>query len=266
MLSRVVNQRENLNQLDIYIPDILHGSKNVFIKKRYLSAKKEYKSYFVINTSKEIVKSHTILYNGTTALRRFYSGIPSFLPSGSDHDKIEEFRNYVAALNDDVISFLSERLTILKEADNPLAFYIIPELISNAVKSNYIIEQKLTPVNDKKERNLSCMLEVVCLQNRKKPDHIDIIMRNYARYHEGVEKSIQDALCCRWTKKTKLLKEKIHRENSESSEYGLPSINNAIRKFYNGELFYDGYDDSFADFGAYQFTMRLLKEEAGVKS
>jgi hypothetical protein len=72
-------------------------------------------------------------------------------------------------------------------------------------------------------------------------------------------------LNCRWTKRDKLRKEKIHRENSESSEYGLPSINNAIRKFYNGELFYDGYDDSYADFGAYQFTMRLPKEEAGVK-
>jgi len=265
MLAKMVNQRENLNQLDNYIPAILHGYKNVFIKKHYLDTKSDYQSYFVINTSKEIVKSHTILYNGITALRRFYSGIPPFVPSGADHEKIEEFRTYVAALNEDVINFLSERLTILQEPDNPLALYIIPELISNAVKSNFIIENKLADVSKKKVRNMSCMLEIVCLVNRKKPDHIDLIMRNYAQFHEGVEKNIEDALSCRWTKKIKLLKEKNNRENSESSEYGLPSINNAIRKYYNGELSYDGYDDSYTDFGAYQFTMRLPKEFAGVK-
>ena len=265
MLARVVSQRENLQQLDTFIPEILHGSKNVFIKKRYLNTKSDYQSYFVINTSKGIVKSHTVLYNGITALRRFYSGIPLFVPVGGNRKKIEEFRNYVAALNDDVIKFLSERLTSLNEEDNPLALYIIPELISNAVKSNYIIEKKLSDKSRKKEKNLKCMLEVVCLVNRKKPDHVDIIMRNYARYHEGVEKSIEEALNCRWNKRIKLNKEKSNRDNSESSEYGLPSINNAIRKFYNGELHYDGYDDSYTDFGAYQFTMRLPKKEAGVE-
>ena len=265
MLAGLSNQKENLNQLDNYIPEILHGSKNVFITKRYLNTKKDYQSYFVINTSKEIVKSYTILYNGTTALRRFYSGIPPFVPAGVDNTKVDNFRNYVAALNEDVINFLSERLTILRESDNPMALYIIPELVSNAVKSNYVIEKKLAGGNLRKDKNLNCMLEVVCLVNRKNPNHIDLIMRNYARFHEDIEKSIEDALNCRWTKKDKLRKEKIHRENSESSEYGLPSINNAIRKFYTGELFYDGYDDSYADFGAYQFTMRLPKEEAGVK-
>jgi len=90
-------------------------------------------------------------------------------------------------------------------------------------------------------------------------------MRNYARFHEGVEKSIEEALSCSWTKSIKLKKEKNHRENPESSAYGLPSIHNAIQKFYNGELSYDGYDDSYDDFGAYQFTMRLPKDRAGVK-
>lgn len=265
MLAGVFNQKENLHPLDNYFPDILHGPKNVFIKKRYLNTKSDYQSYFVINTSREIVKSHTILYNGTTALRRFYSGIPPFVPAGVDREKIDYFRTYVAALNEDVIAFLSERLTMLKEPDNPMALYIIPELISNAVKSNYVIEKKLSGGKVKKDSNLSCMLEVVCLVNRKKPDHIDLIMRNYARFNEDVEKKIEEALNCRWTKRVKLRKEKIHRENCESSEYGLPSINNAIRKFYNGELFYDGYDDSYTDFGAYQFTMRLPKEKAGVK-
>ncbi|HPS87215.1 MAG TPA: hypothetical protein PLY36_10750 [Spirochaetota bacterium] len=260
MLAGSFDQRENLQQLDNYIPNILHGSKNVFIKKRYLNTERDYQSYFVINTSKEIVKSHTILYSGTTALRRFYSGIPAFVPAGVDNTKIEEFRNYVAALNIDVITFLSERLNLLKEPDNPMALYIIPELISNAVKSNYVIEKKLSGRIQKIDENLNCMLEVVCLVNRKKPDYIDLIMRNYARFHEDVEKSIEEALNCRWTNRVKLIKEKIHRENCESSEYGLPSINNAIRKFYNGELFYDGYDDSYAEFGAYQFTMRLPKE------
>jgi hypothetical protein len=265
MLTETVNQKDNLHQLDNFIPDILHGSKNVFISKRYLNAKRDYQSYFVINTSREIVKSHTILYNGTTALRRFYSGIPPFVPSGTNHDSIEEYRNYVAALNEDVISFLSDRLTALKEKDNPLALYIIPELISNAVKANYIIENKLFGKDKKKDKNLRCMLEVVCLINRKQPEYIDLIMRNYARFHESVEKNIEEGLNCRWTKRTKLNKEKIHRENCESSQYGLPSINNAIRKFYNGELSYDGYDDSYDDFGAYQFTMRIPKTEAGVK-
>jgi len=265
MLTGSVTQRKDLQQLDNYIPEILHGSKNVFIKKRYLNTQRDYQSYFVINTSKELVKSHTILYNGTTALRRFYSGIPPFVPSGVDCKKIEEFRNYVAALNDDVINFLSERLTILKEPDNPMSLYIIPELVSNAVKSNYIIEKKLSGENVNKSKNLSCMLEVVCLINRKKPDYIDLILRNYARYHEDIENNIEEALSCRWTKSIKLRNEKKHRDNCESSEYGLPSINNAIRKFYNGELSYDGYDDSYADFGAYQFTMRLPKADAGVE-
>jgi len=133
-----VNQKENFHQLDNSIPNILHGSKNVFIKKRYLNTKSDYQSYFVINTSRETVKSYTILYNGTTALRRFYSGIPPFVPADAPHDKIEEFRNYVAAMNEDVVNFLTDRITILKEADEPLALYIIPELISNAVKSNYV--------------------------------------------------------------------------------------------------------------------------------
>jgi len=265
MLAGTINQDETLNQLDNYIPNILHGSKNVFIKKHYLNTKRDYQSYFVINTSKGIVKSHTILYNGTPALRRFYSSIPPFMPVGADNNKIEEFRNYVVALNEDVVNFLSERLTILKEPADPMALYIIPELISNAVKSNYIIEKKLSDETRKKDRNMSCMLEVVCLVNRKKPDHIDLILRNYARFHEGVEKSIEEALNCPWTKRIKLRKEKKHRDNYESSEYGLPSIHNAIRKFYNGELHYDGYDDSYDDFGAYQFTMRLPKNEAGVE-
>ncbi len=265
MLGGVVNQKENFHQLDTSIPKILHGPKNVFIKKRYLNAKSDYQSYFVINTSKEIVKSHTILYNGITALRRFYTCIPPFVPADAPHAKIEEFRNYVAAMNDDVVNFLAERITILKEQDDPLALYVIPELISNAVKSNYIIEKKLNSELKEEDRNLSCMLEVVCLVNRNKPDYIDLILRNYARFHEGVEKNIEDALCCSWTKSIKLKKEKTHRENPESSAYGLPSINNAIRKYYNGELTYDGYDDSYADFGAYQFTMRLPKDMAGVK-
>jgi len=264
MLAKALNNGETIHQQDNFIPDILHGSKNVFIKNRYLSNKRDYKSYFVIETSKNQIKSHTILYNGTSALRRFYSSIPPFIPSGADVSKVEEFRNYVAALNEDVISFLSERLTTLKEPDNALSSYIIPELISNAVKSNYIIEKKLSDgLYDIK--NMSCMLEVVCLSNRNKPDHIDLIMRNYARFHDGVEKNIEDALTCRWTKRVKLRNEKNNRENCESSEYGLPSINNAIRKFYNGELYYDGYDDSYDDFGAYQFTMRLPKDKAGVK-
>lgn len=265
MLARVVDQRENISVPDSYIPEILHGSKNVFIRKHYLNTRRDYQSYFVINTSKGMVKSHTVLYNGTTALRRFYSGIPPFVPADGDHDKIEEFRAYVAALNEDVVNFLSDRLTVLKEEDSPLSLYIIPELISNAVKSNYIIERKLNSGVPRKEKNLSCMLEVVCLVNRRKPDHIDLIMRNYARFHEDIEKSIEKALNCHWTKNIKLRKEKKHRENPESSEYGLPSINNAIRKFFNGELFYDGYDDSYTDFGAYQFTMRLPKSDAGVK-
>jgi hypothetical protein len=265
MLTGAVTQRENLQNQDNYFPEILHGSKNVFIKKRYLNTKSDYQSYFVINTSGESVKSHTILYNGTTALRRFYSGIPPFTPAGTDSAKIDEFRKYVAALNDDVISFLSDRLTILKESDNPMALYIIPELISNAVKSNYIIEKKLSGSDVKKDKNLSCMLEVVCLTDRRKPDFIDLIMRNYARFDESIEKSIEESLNCGWTRRVKFRNEEIHRENCESSQYGLPSINHAIRKFYNGELSYDGYDDSYADFGAYQFTMRLPKDKAGVE-
>ncbi len=265
MFARAVNQKESLHQPDNYIPSILHGSKNVFIKKRYLNTKSDYQSYFVINTSRETVKSHTILYNGTTALRRFYSGIPLFTPAGTDSAKIEEFRKYVNSLNDDGISFLSDRLTILKESDNPMALYIIPELISNAVKSNYIIEKKLSDNHDKKDENLNCMLEVVCLTNRRKPDFIDLIMRNYARFDESIEKSIEESLNCGWTRRVKLRNEKIYRENCESSRYGLPSINHAIRKFYNGELTYDGYDDSFANFGAYQFTMSLPKDKAGVE-
>jgi hypothetical protein len=265
MFAIAVKQKEIQHQPDNYIPSILHGSKNVFIKKRYLNTKRDYQSYFVINTSKETVKSHTILYNGTTALRRFYSGIPPFTPAGTDSAEIEEFRNYVAALNEDVVGFLSDRLTILKESDNPMALYIIPELISNAVKSNYIIEKKLSDCRGKKDKNLSCMLEVVCLTNRKKPDFIDLIMRNYARFDDSVEKNIEESLNCGWTRSVKLRNEKNHRENCESSQYGLPSINNAIRKFYNGELSYDGYDDSYADFGAYQFTMRLPKDKAGVE-
>jgi len=265
MLAGSVNQREYPHQPDKYIPYILHGSKNVFIKKNYLKDKKDYLNYFVINTSIEKVKSHTILYNGTATLRRFYSGIPPFVPAGGDYGKIENFRKYVVYLNDDVVSFLSEKLTVLKEPDNPLAIYIIPELISNAVKSNFIIENKLSRGSGENNQNLSCMVEVVCLINRNKPDNIDIIMRNYARFHKDVEKNIKDALSCRWTKKIKLAKEKNHRENSESSTYGLPSIHNAIQKIYKGELIYDGYDDSFEDFGAYQFTMRLPKENTGVK-
>jgi hypothetical protein len=257
MLTGSVNQFEKLHQVDKDIPGILHGSKNVFIKKRYLNSRKDYQNYFVINTSKETVKSHTIRYYGTPALRRFYSGIPPFVPAGVDHERIEEFRNYVAALNKDVIEFLAERITILNEPDNPLALYIIPELISNAVKSNYVIEKKLLSSSRKKVTNQGCMFEVVCLVNREKPDHIDVIMRNYARFHDSIGKKIEEALKCRWTKRIKFRKEKNQRENSESSEYGLPSINNAIRKFYNGELFYNGYDDSFDNFGAYQFTMRL---------
>lgn len=264
MLAGAVNKNENMVQVDNYISEILHGPKNVFIKKRYLDTKKDYQSYFVINTSKDIVKSHTILYNGTTALRRFYSGIPPFVPTGAESEKIEEFRNYVIALNEDVIAFLSERLTVLKDRDNPLALYIIPELISNAVKSNYIVEKKISDRTSGSERHMSCMLEVVCLNNRKKPDHIDLILRNYARFHSKVEKNIENALNCPWTRETKLKKEKINRDNCESSEYGLPSINNAVRKFFHGELYYDGYDDSYRDFGAYQFTMRLPKVYAGV--
>ncbi len=257
MLPGVVNHIEKLHQLDNDIPGILHGSKNVFIKNRYLKNKRDYQNYFVINTSRETVKSHTIRYYGTTALRRFYSGIPPFVPAGVEPEKIEEFRNYVAALNEDIVNFLSERLPILKEPDNPLALYIIPELISNAVKSNYMIDKKLSANNRKKNNTQNCMIEVVCLANRELPDHVDIIMRNYAQFHEGVGRRIKDALNCRWTNKIKFRKEKCQRENSESSEYGLPSINNAIRKFYNGELFYNGYDDSYSGFGAYQFTMRL---------
>ena len=189
-------------------------------------------------------------------------GIPPFVPTGADRNEIEEFRSYTAALNEDVISFLSDMLTVLKDKDNPLALYIIPELISNAVKSNYIIEKKLNSDSEKKEKYPGCMLEVLCLANRKKPDHIDLIMRNYAQFNQGVEKNIEEALNCHWTKKIKLSKERTHRKDSESSEYGLPSINNAVRKIYNGELFYSGYDDSYTGFGAYQFTLRLPKDKA----
>ncbi len=265
MLAKVVKQKEILCHPDSYIPEILHGSKNVFIKKCYLNAKRDYQSYSLVNTSKDIVKSHTVFYNGTTALRRFYYGILPFVPAGADSAKIEEFRNYVAALNKDVVSFLSDKLTILKESDNPMALYIIPELISNAVKSNYIIEKKLSDTHGENNKNLNCMLEVVCLANRRKPGYIDLIMRNYALFDESIEKKIEESLNCGWTRRVKLRNERIHRGNCESSQYGLPSINNAIRKFYNGELTYDGYDDSYANFGAYQFTMRLPKEMAGVE-
>ncbi len=262
MITSEINKREDLFQSDNYIGSILHGSKNVFIKKRYLNSKRDYQSYFVINTGKEIVKSFTVLYNNTSALRRFYSGIPPFFPDDDNRERVENFRTYLTVLNEDVINFLSQRITVLKEQDNPLALYVIPELICNGVKANYIIEKKISADTGKTFKEHNCMLEIVCLSNRRKPDHIDLIMRNYARYHEGVEKSIEDALSSRWTKRVKFRNEKNHRENTESSEYGLPSIHNVIRKYYNGNLFYDGYDDSFPDFGAYQFTMRLPKGEA----
>lgn len=262
MITAEINIREENYQSDNYIAGILHGSKNVFIKKRYLNSKRDYQSYFVLNTGREIVKSFTVLYSNTSALRRFYSGIPSFIPDDDDRDRVEKFRTYLTALNDDVISFLSQRITVLRESDNPLALYVIPELICNGVKANYIIEKKISAASGEKFKNHNCMLEVVCLSNRRKPDHIDLIMRNYARYHDGVEKSIEDALNSRWTKRVQFRNEKKHRENTESSEYGLPSINNVIKKYYNGKLFYDGYDDSFPDFGAYQFTMRLPKGDS----
>ncbi len=256
---------EKHNHADNSITRILHGSKNVFVKQRYLNSRDDYKKYFLINTSRDIVKSYTVRYNEPSALRRFYSGIPPFVPSGGGDHEIEEFRNYTAALNEDIIDFLSERLTILREKDNPLAVYIIPELISNAVKSNYIIEKKFSSAGVGDEKNHGCMLEVVCLPCRKKPDHIDLIMRNYAQFNQNIEKSIESALHCRWTNSTKLKKEKSHRMDHDSSEYGLPSINSAIKKYYDGELFYNGYDDSYAGYGAYQFTMRLPKDKAGVR-
>jgi len=265
MLAIKVNQNESLNYPDNHIQNILHGPKNVFIKQRYLNSKRDYQSYFLINTGKEIVNSCTILYNSAPALRRFYFGIPPFVTADLNREKIEEFRTYLAALNQDVIDFLNQKLTILNEPDNPLALYIIPELISNAVKSNHIIEKQLNSGNRNPDKIINCMIEVVCLVNRKKPDHIDVIIRNYAPYLEEIEKKIETGLNCHWTKRIKFKKEKTHRENCESSEYGLPSINYAIRKHYNGELIYDGYDDSFSDYGAYQFIMRLPKNEAGVK-
>jgi len=98
MLSGLVNQIEESDSPDNTIPDILHGSKNVFIKKHYLNSRSDYQRYFVINTSRDMIKSHTILYKGTPALRRIYSGIPHFVPADADHNKIEQFRKYVAAL------------------------------------------------------------------------------------------------------------------------------------------------------------------------
>ena len=87
----------------------------------------------------------------------------------------------------------------------------------------------------------------------------------YVQAQEVTEKNIEDALNCHWTKRIKSKNEKNHRENYESSEYGPPSINNAIRKLYNGKLIYEGYDDSYDDFGAYQFTICIPKNEAGIK-
>jgi len=265
MSAVLVNPIENFYYQDNAVPEILKGLENVFRKENNLNAGSGYQNYHVADTSGGIVKSHTISYKDAFALRRIYSGIPPFAAFDDDRYKIEEFRKYTAALNEDVVNFLSGMVTILKDRDNPLASYIIPEMISNAVKSNYVIEKKVKTSVPGEEKTPDCILDVACIADREYPEHVDLVMRNYARFHQSVEKSIEKALNCNWTKNIKLIKEKNHRENSESSEYGLPSINNAVRKFYNGELFYDGYDDSYTGFGAYQFTIRLPKEKAGVR-
>lgn len=257
IIRRDIDNDETLPENCMFIPYILHGHKNVFIKKRYLNSRKDYQSFSVIPTSCGKVNSFTVSYSCNGVLRRFYTGIPIFVPADLSDSDVREFRDYLALLNEDIISFLSTRVEELSDPEDPLGLYIIPELINNGAKANYIIAKKFNPVQGDSPCIGRGLLEVLCIANRRKPDYIDIIFRNYARFHQGIEESIEKALHCHWTERMKLKKERIHRFNSESSEYGLPSIKNALKKYYCGELIYDGYDDSFSDFGAYQFTMRL---------